>query len=244
MKNHRIIANPDQASLNFGLPHEYHIRRSKRAKHLRINIHPQTGVEVVLPERMSERHVKPFVQQHSAWISHQVHKLGMDKPHRLPESVHLKLTDEHWNIDYKTVNRETFSHKQKAGQLTIVGPNTQLHPCRRQLYLWLRKRARQLLPARLEILSQSTGLRYNRVSIRTQKTRWGSCSSRGNINLNDRLVLLPAGMADYVMIHELCHTVEMNHSRAFWRLVDRHCADYKIQQKNLRQARQLLPDWI
>ena len=239
-----MIANPDQASLNFGLPHQYHIRRSKRAKHLRINIHPQTGVEVVLPDRMSERHVKPFIQQHSAWISYQIQRLGMDKPIMLPESVHLKLTDEHWYIDYKTVNREKFSHKQKPGQLTIVGPNRELHPCRRQLHLWLRKKARQLLPARLETLSRSTGLGYNAVSIRSQKTRWGSCSSKGNINLNDRLLLLPAELVDYVMIHELCHTEEMNHSRAFWRLVDQHCADYKIQQKNLRQVRQLLPDWI
>lgn len=239
-----MIANPDQASLNFGLPHQYHIRRSKRAKHLRINIHPQTGVEVVLPDRMSERHVKPFVQQHSAWISLQIQRLGMDKPITLPESVHLRLTDEHWHIDYKTDNRGKFSHKQKPGQLTIIGPNRELHPCRRQLHLWLRKRARQLLPARLETLSRSTGLSYKAVSIRSQKTRWGSCSCKGNINLNDRLVLLPAELVNYVMIHELCHTKEMNHSRAFWRLVDQHCADYKIQQKNLRQVRQLLPDWI
>jgi predicted metal-dependent hydrolase len=244
MRKRRMITNPEQASLDFGSLHQYRIRRSKRAKHLRINIHPQSGVEVVLPHRMSERHIRPFVEQHSEWINRQVRHLGLDQPVTLPDSIHLAMTDELWQVSYESSQNSSHHLKEQHRHLVISGPNHELDPCRDQLLRWIRKQARHFLPERLAYLSDLTGLRYSRVSIRTQKTRWGSCSARGNINLNDRLILLPPQLADYVMVHELCHTRVLNHSPAFWALVEQHCPDYKIQQRELRRARLLLPDWV
>jgi predicted metal-dependent hydrolase len=90
----------------------------------------------------------------------------------------------------------------------------------------------------------NTGLTYNRLSIRSQKTRWGSCSSRGNISLNDQLLFLPADAVEYLMIHELCHTRHLNHSKAFWTLVQTHCPDYRTHEKLLRRSQGLVPDWF
>ena len=239
-----MIANPEQASLDFGPQHEYRVRRSKRAKYLRINVRAQTGVEVVLPQFMSEHHVKPFVSQHQAWINDQIRKLGLDRPVSLPDHISLLMSNQRWSVRYEMGSHSKYRHKEQAQTLSIYGPENDLDACRSQLHQWLRAKARKMLPLRLNELSQSTRLDFNRVAIRSQKTRWGSCSAKGNINLNDRLILLSAELADYVMIHELCHTRQMNHSPAFWKQVERHCPDYKTCQRKLRRARQLLPDWI
>ncbi|MDR0540592.1 MAG: M48 family metallopeptidase [Dysgonamonadaceae bacterium] len=86
----------------------------------------------------------------------------------------------------------------------------------------VRIRAKQYLPAELQRLARLHGFHYSRVKIRKSKTRWGSCSSKGIINLSFYLMLLPLHLIEYVLLHELCHTVEMNHSAAFWSLLDRH----------------------
>ena len=84
----------------------------------------------------------------------------------------------------------------------------------------LRKKAQSLLPARLASLAESHGFKYTNVKIRKNKTRWGSCSSKGTINLSIYLMLLPDHLIEYVLLHELCHTVQMNHSPAFWALLN------------------------
>jgi len=244
MTSEHIITNPGQASLDFSRAHEYRVRRSSRAKHMRINAHPDSGIEVVVPRRMSLKHVQPFVRQHQDWINRQVARLGLDRPRELPEDIQLRMINEHWQVCYETGKRQQYRLKQHNNTLTIAGPDRDIDNCRVKLHQWLRQQARQHLPERLNHLGQQTGLSYNKVSIRTQRTRWGSCSSIGNINLNDRLILLPTELANYVMIHELCHTRHMNHSTRFWQLVKSHVPDYRIHEKQLRESRQYLPSWI
>ncbi len=112
-----------------------------------------------------------------------------------------------------------------------------------ELRRWIRRRAEDCLPPLLRQLGQRTGLEFNRVSIRSQKTRWGSCSARGNISLNDQLLFLPRPSVEYLMIHELCHLRHLNHSQAYWRLVAEHCPDYERHEKRLSQPRDWVPDW-
>ena len=92
-------------------------------------------------------------------------------------------------------------------------------------------RAKQVLPLRLQQLAQQHNLHYRSVSVRNTRTRWGSCSSSATISLNMRLVVLPQHLIDYVLLHELCHTVEMNHSPRFWALLDKLCG---TESKGLR----------
>lgn len=101
----------------------------------------------------------------------------------------------------------------------------------------LKKRAAKILISRLEFFNQVYNFKYKSISVRDQKTRWGSCSRTGALNFNYRLVLLPEALLDYVAVHELCHLKEMNHSSRFWAQVARTIPDYKIRRKELEKFR-------
>ncbi len=97
------------------------------------------------------------------------------------------------------------------------------------------KEAQAILPGRVHYFAEIMGLSYGRLTLRKQKTRWGSCSAKGNLNLNCLLVLCPPEVRDYVIIHELCHLKEMNHSPRFWQQVATYCPHYKAHRAWLRQ---------
>jgi len=98
----------------------------------------------------------------------------------------------------------------------------------------LKHRAAHLILARLEFFNSYYGFKYKSLSVRDQKTRWGSCSRQGALNFNCRLALLPESLLDYVAVHELCHLQEMNHSPKFWALVEKTIPDYKDRRRKLR----------
>ena len=95
-------------------------------------------------------------------------------------------------------------------------------------------KALKYIPGRVEYFAQRVGVTYGRITIRNQKTRWGSCSSKGNLNFNCLLMLTPPEVIDYVVVHELCHRKEMNHSKAFWSEVEKILPDYKVRLKWLK----------
>jgi len=102
-------------------------------------------------------------------------------------------------------------------------------------YLKQKEKARILILQKLEELNKLYKFKYNRVSIRNQKTRWGSCSREGNLNFNYRIIYLPEKLADYIIVHELCHLREMNHSSRFWNLVEKTVADYRMIRRELKK---------
>ena len=100
----------------------------------------------------------------------------------------------------------------------------------------LRKRALELATARAEHFAAIYGLTYNKITIRGQKTRWGSCSKKGNLSFNYKIALLPPRLADCLVVHELCHLAEFNHSKRFWALMARTIPDHKELRKALHNT--------
>jgi hypothetical protein len=128
--------------------------------------------------------------------------------------------------------------------LTLRGPVDDAAACRELLRTWLQRKARAELSPWLQDLSQRCDLAYSRLTVRGQTTRWGSCSSSQSISLNYKLLFLPPPLVDYVLIHELCHTVHMNHSKAFWQLVKRYCPELDQAKADLKKAWQYVPRWV
>lgn len=109
-----------------------------------------------------------------------------------------------------------------------------------QHYLKHKEAAREFILGRLEKLNQDYGFKYHRVAIRNQKYLWGSCSRQGNLNFNYRVMFLPPKVADYIIVHELCHLKELNHSARFWNLVAKNIPDHLAIRKDLRHYQKLL----
>ena len=120
--------------------------------------------------------------------------------------------------------------KQKKATYELSAPerltNDEIHA--------LADKALKYIPERVAYFAKQIGVSYGRITIRNQKTRWGSCSSKGNLNFNCLLMLAPADVIDYVIVHELCHRKEMNHSKAFWSEVEKVLPNYKEQKKWLK----------
>ena len=105
----------------------------------------------------------------------------------------------------------------------------------REKVIALAEEALMVIPERVEYFAKVIGVTYGKITVRNQKTRWGSCSSKGNLNFNCLLMLAPPEVLDYVVVHELCHRKQMNHSKAFWLEVEKVLPDYKEARKWLKE---------
>lgn len=121
-------------------------------------------------------------------------------------------------------------------KLNYFQKNRNKYFCRssRKEFLQSKEITRKFVLKKLEYFNQFYGFRFHKISIRNQKTRWGSCSKGGNLNFNYKIVFLPEKMADYIIVHELCHLGEFNHSKKFWKLVAKTVPNYKKIRKEVR----------
>lgn len=226
----------------------YRIRRSRRARAVRLSLCPIRGLEVVVPEGYDPARVPMVVSSHREWLERawaQLRRQRRDWPEghdaRLPMALDLKALGEQWAIRYERADR--VGVRARDGLLSVHAPSASEQGLRDRLRRWLKDRARDALVPWLDRVSVRTGLAYSRASIRGQRTRWASCSSRATISLNYKILFLPPHLVDYLMVHELSHTRHLNHSRRFWRLVERHCPDYRSCERELAAAWHYVPLW-
>ena len=123
---------------------------------------------------------------------------------------------------------------EKIAFMRKRGQNLMVFRSSRREYKKLKSRALELAKRKVEVFNQIYGFQYNKINIRNQKTRWGSCSKKGNLNFNYKIALLPEKYADYIVVHELCHLKEFNHSRSFWNLVARTIPDFRERKKRIK----------
>lgn len=229
-------------------PFDYRVRVNRRARHARITVEPHGEVLVVLPRPLPQWTVQELLQQHHDWIGARLAELRQQLA-RLPaaqglqpDAIHLQAVDQHWPIEYGVVFTRPWRESGTPPRLQL---RAAVHECaaRDALQAWLHHRARQILPPWLAQIGGRLGLQHSGVTIRAQKTRWGSCSSSGNINLNRNLLFLPPALVEYLLVHELCHLREPNHSRRYWQLVEQALPDYRRRDRALREAVAEVPLW-
>jgi hypothetical protein len=244
MDNDKLDVSPDK-----DLP-RYSLRVSVRAKRMQLKVNHWGKVEVVVPRNMSIAHVAPFVQRHRKWLERALAQVQDVRDDPLaasslsPEKMNLLALDEEWELSYRLGARSHCSALAgDEGLRRLLIETVDGTAAHFALQAWLHDYARQCLPPWLRQVSEECQLPFTGVSVRAQKTRWGSCSSRGHINLNRYLIFLPPHLARYIMVHELCHTVHLNHSRRYWTLVGRYVPDFEHCESELRRAARYIPLW-
>ena len=196
----------------------YTIKRSNRAKRLRLNITVQDGLVVVLPRDFNEKEIPAILESQADWITAGLAKVQITKALFRPTSINLPAIEETWNVRYlSTLSKQLTVHEDDYFSLVVSGESEDPYKISEALNSWMRQKAQEVFIPWVNRISQEHALPFNKVTIRRQKTRWGSCSSQQSLNLNHNLLFLPAPSASYVVTHELAHTKHHNHSPAFWK---------------------------
>jgi len=214
----------------------YTLTISHRARQPRLIVAPGTGLRVVAPLGYDRCRLLNFILRRQGWILKHLDRFAalpaapvVGTP--LPEEIAFLGAPHAIRVAVVPGKRVTVVHEGQA--LAITVPEAAL--ARPALEGWLRAVARFAIAAHVASRAKEMQLAYGRVAIRDQKTRWGSYSRAGNLNFNWRLVLAPSAVLDYVVVHELAHRVEMNHSVHFWRVVARYCPAYRAHRVWLRK---------
>jgi predicted metal-dependent hydrolase len=204
----------------------YRIRRSTRARQVRVNVHPDAGVEVVLPVRAAEREAAAAVSELAPWISRRVREAR----EALAAVAARGGTVPYLGRDLELVPEPGRSRVHRRGERLLV-PAEEPRPALERFY---RRMARVEVGERLDRAVSDAGLSYSGLDIRGQRTRWASCSPAGHMSFNWRLLLAPEEILEYVVWHEVCHLEILDHSRAFWRLLARRRPSWRAERDWLR----------
>jgi predicted metal-dependent hydrolase len=202
---------------------------------------------VVVPSRTSKHAVERFLERHRSWIERkrdEARQKAVPPTPFPPLRIELTACQELWGLQLAGGTGRPQLTRSGPTALTLAGDVLNGHSVRTLLRNWLTERAREVLTPQLSGVARELGFSYERILIRRQRTRWGSCSNRGTISLNCCLLFQRAAVVRYLLIHELVHTLHMNHSRRFWQRVERHCPDYQGLDRELLDGWRRVPVWV
>ena len=206
---------------------DYTIRRSPRARRVRVSVHGSGEVEVVLPRRAPERAAAQAVRELEGWI---------ERRRRTLASAAAEVARPDGTVPYlggylRLVPQPGRERVHRRGDDLLVPKRDASAAIER----WYRRQARAEIGPRLDAATARAGSTYDGLTIRGQQTRWASCSSRGHMSFNWRLLLAPEAVLDYVVEHEVCHLELMDHSPRFWALLESRVPDWREHARWLRR---------
>lgn len=216
--------------------------KSARATKLSMTLRPFQGVRVAVPRNISFAQAEAFVAERRAWLHrHQPNIQAIEQRYTIFDEQTLFRTRQ-----YQL--RIIRSDARRISVRTVTGHILVTCPASRDIYAddvqlairegferaW-RKEAKAYLPSRVRVLAEQHGLIYQQLRIKNTKSRWGSCSQKNNINLSLHVMRLPDQLIDYVILHELVHTIEKNHSVRFWQRLEQICQKAKKLDKELKK---------
>lgn len=219
-----------------------------RAKRARLEISKDKGLRVVIPKGFRLTEVPRLIEAKSSWVLRKLAFIESETELQTRQRA-LKEGDliPYWGGDLTLMTRVQHGTEARVEQegnvLRIVTSSAISTVLNGVLKKWYVCRAAEVIPQCVDIWAQKLGCSYNKVYIRDQKTRWGSCSSRKNLSLNWRLILMPPKIVDYIIVHELTHLEMPNHSRAFWKLMEERCPEYLEYRTWLRENGRHLLLW-
>jgi predicted metal-dependent hydrolase len=236
----------------------YSVRVSDRAKHVSIKVSHVGEVEIVVPRGFDMQQIPEILKKRQDWIAKTTQRIAAERrsltqalvsPHipansTFPEQLSLRSLLEEWAVHYQPTNSPQITFTTPEPQKLLIRGKIDQTNCSPALQYWLKRKAEAHLAPWLRLVSRELSLPYNQVSVRGQKTLWASCSGKKNISLNFKLLFLPASLVRYVFIHELCHTIHLNHSQHFWALVEKKEPNYRLLDSELNKAWIYIPEWV
>ncbi|WP_285906515.1 M48 family metallopeptidase [Pseudodesulfovibrio pelocollis] len=225
------------------------VRAHPSARRVLVKLVPGRGLEVVVPRGFDQALVEDILDARRPWIERTraaMEARGTDltgQAPALPETVEYRALGRCCRVD--ALHRPGRAEVVENGpRLMVRGPQDDPAALIEALALFTARKAREFLLPRLDAASRRLAMPYSAMRVRRQRTRWGSCSSRGVISLNAKLLFLPPELVDHLLLHELCHTRHLNHSDAYWALVASHQPDYERLERALTRAVTLVPPWL
>lgn len=223
----------------------YSVSESRRARYPRFRIDAQKGLQVIIPAGMHVKNLDELFHRHQDWILkhlQRVAEMQTEQPQRqFISGESLPFLGEAHTLEVNLIPGETITYIARQEQTIQVRLQSDIPETHRSLAVrtvlqnWYRDQAKFYISNRVHELATHFGFQVGKITIRNQKTRWGSCSSKGNLNFNWRLMMAPPDAIDYLIIHELCHLREPNHSPRFWALVATYCPDYQYWKRWLKE---------
>lgn len=228
---------------------DYSLRVSARARNVTLKVNRTNGLMVVVPRDFDHELLPDILNSRQGWIERQLERFEA-LPGRFdndwpPEKLQLRSAGRDFQLAYTRTEGGRMRLDQQGELLTVSIPENYSDENLVALFVkWLKKLAQQHCEKVASELSSVTGLKYQKVAVRGQKTRWGSYSSHGTLSLNFKLLFLPEPLLRHVVLHELSHSVHMNHSPEFWSLLESVDPDSQQHDKQLSDAWQYLPAWL
>ena len=224
---------------------QWRLERDKRLRKIHLQIHPQAGVIIRAPLGASYSVVSKILEAKGAWLLESIDDTCRLSPRRdYTDGEVLPCLGREIQLEIVRHNQSNAVAHWKHDKITISLPASlavdrdMVRECLMDLYM---KRAKKWFPLRVDMLNKRYfGHQISRIAVKSQSSILGSCSTLGNLNFNWRLILAPVEVADYVIIHELAHFQEMNHSKKFWGIVESACPDYRVHRAWLRQRSAVL----
>lgn len=219
-------------------PLTYSVRRSRRARTMALHVNYRSGVEVVIPRWVSYAQAHRFVQEKQDWLRRRMARYWQTQAeipvrdwhtiNRIPLlGISLPL-----EVGIDRQRQRSVVRRHMSGVKVVLPSVETMRPA---LVQWYRREARDFFTTEVERLTAQAGLSYQKVVIGDQRTQWGSCSVRGRLSFNWRLLLAPRLVAAYVAAHEVAHLRHHNHSKQFWGLVRELCPEYQMARQWLRR---------
>jgi predicted metal-dependent hydrolase len=215
---------------------DYQVKVSKRYKRTTLHFSPKGELSIRTPRELNQRRIDEIIRQALPWIEKNKSK-HQTVAEPIYDGAEITIFGDIEKVKYIPLT-STKPKVEDAGEELQVQAEPGKHAD--VLKEWLRKTSKQGILNRVQEIADQFDFKYNRVSVRDQVTRWGSCSTQKNLNFSWRLALAPLIVMDYVIIHELAHTQQMNHSDKFWNIVAKCMPDYKSHKKWLKLNTHLL----
>ncbi len=216
------------------------IFRKPYQKTLRLNVHRSGKIRISCRVNTGESELLRFLSENEAWLKGQLARVAQSPRKQFVSGEEFPFLGKNFSLQLSNGMKKRPTLKYSPPYLKAGVPEGfSLSAWQKLFRAFYLRQAKKFLPERLSHWSEIMGLGFRAISIRGQRTRWGSCSPSGTISLNWKLMTFPLEIIDYVLIHELAHLKHPNHSRAFWQLVELHCSNYRECRMSLRHQQNI-----